>query len=493
MTIAEVTKLEESASIIDTVKALSQRSFPESDLRQILKEINIDLHDVMNPTLRPDKPVYAKAERPKVISAYQLDGKVDTEPQLVRVEPINRINLAFQEIICNKRVSFCLANPVVRTYTGLKKTEEEQLEEIRYALEKIYFDNKIASHAREAARNVFTYTEVAEYWYPQETKERFDRYGYDTNQKIKVALYTRENGYKFYPLKDANGDMICFSMEYKVKEQGKIVTYFESWTDQEHGKWKRSGGYLWTQVFINPHKLGKIPIVFGWQMHPEYRNATAAIARLETLLSNHAEINDYHSGPKIFLKNADSITGFGSKGSASMVLQGKGEADAKYLTWDFAVESVKLEIDTLLSTIYNLTSTPNINFENIKGLGAMSGVSIKLLFMDAHLAVKDKESVLLDMEQRRNSIVCGYVKLFNPGTPMAKCIDRVEINSALVPFMIADDKEEAEIIQIKNGMMPVLSQETSVTLSGGDKEEFERITKETTDREVRAITEPTGI
>lgn len=496
MKIVDVAKLTveegKEPEVYQIIKALKKRSFTETPLKDILKEINIDLHDIMNPALRPDKKIYKprKATKGKPYAGNIKSETTDDEGELVRIEKTNRICLSFQELICNKRVSFCLANPAKREYKGLKKKEVNPLfDDLEYANERIMFDNKIATHDREVARNIFTYTEVAEYAYLKESETATDHYGFPSKYKIKYSLFTRENGEKFYPIKNDLGDMICFAREYKQMEKGRQITYLQAFTDEEIGIYKQTGAYNWTQISKVPHDLEKIPIVFGWQRFPEYRSASTAIARLEVILSNHAEVNDYHAAPKILLTHAENITGFGEKGSSSMVIQAKGEAEMKYVTWEHSTDSVKAEIDRLLEMIYTLTQTPNINFDNLKGMGAVSGVSIKLLFLDAHLAVKDKEGVLLDFFQRRNSINLAYLKKIEP--KFAPIVDRVEINSYLDPFMIADDKENAEIAQIENGGLATKSQKTTVMQAGGDAEEYEQILKEEKDRKIVDITEPT--
>lgn len=495
MKIHEAAQLALGAAPYEIVKALKNRSFPEVKLRDILKEINIDLHDIMSPTLRPDKKIYKAKKKPKGVPYQGNIGPADelNEPELDRIEPVNRIALSYQELICNKRVSFCLANPAIRTYKGLTDKNKESLKNdlaaFQFALERVLFDNKIVTHDRELARNIFTYCEVAEYWYLEDLKENSDRYGFTAKERLKVAMFSRENGEKFYPLKDRLGDFICFSREYQVQEGSKKVTYFQVFTDEEIGVYKQITAASYEQISFHSHELGKMPIVFGWQRWPEYRVASRAIKRLEVLLSNHAEVNDYHSAPKILLTHAEHITGFGEKGSSSMLIQAKGQADAKYLTWDHATDSVKLEIETLLNTIYSLTQTPNINFDNLKNFGAVSGVAIKLLFMDTHLAVKDKESILLDIFQRRTSIQQSLLAKIN--VKMKAIIDVAEVNHALDPFMIADDKEKAEILMQLNGGQIVKSQLTSVIEAGGDTEEYDLIIKETKDRQIVDVTEPT--
>lgn len=489
MKLEEITKVAVDVDISKYVTAVRTRSFPEYDLKAIFKEINIDQHDVMNPALRPNKRIFKSPEKPKGKNVG-LQGKDNAalEPEFVREEPVNRIPLSFQKLICDKRVSFCLANPARRVYQG---GTEEQINKLKKAFERVLYDNKIASHHREAAREIFTFCEVAQYWQVIDATES-ERYGFKTNKRIKTILYTRKDGYKFYPLKDAMGDLICFSIEWKVKEEGKIITYLQCFTDEEVIKLKLSNRNNWEVVEpVKKNTVGKIPFSFGWQIAPEYVTVSHIIARLEKILSNHGEVNDYHSAPKIFLTDADKITGVGNKGEAGIVLQGTGNADAKYLTWDHATDSVKLEVENLLMMLYTLTQTPNINFDNIKGMGAVSGVSIKLMFMDAHLAVKDKEGVLLDFFQRGNSIAMTMLGQLN--AELAPIVDTIEVDNFLDPFMIADEKENAEIAQIQNGNLAVKSQETTVYEAGGDKAELTRIQTETKEREKNLLTEPTII
>ena len=76
-----------------------------------------------------------------------------------------------------------------------------------------------------------------------------------------------------------------------------------------------------------------------------------------------------------------------------------------YVSWQNAPESVKLEIETPLKMIYTITQTPDISFDAVKGLGAISGIALKLLFMDAHLKVQDKREIFDDYLQRRVNII----------------------------------------------------------------------------------------
>ena len=90
------------------------------------------------------------------------------------------------------------------------------------------------------------------------------------------------------------------------------------------------------------------------------------------------------------------------------------DGDAHYMTWDQAPNSVKLEIETLLRLIYTITQTPDISWESVKGLN-VSGVALRLMFMDAHLKVEDKMEVFGEYLQRRYSVVQAFLKQMNAG------------------------------------------------------------------------------
>ena len=106
------------------------------------------------------------------------------------------------------------------------------------------------------------------------------------------------------------------------------------------------------------------------------------------------------------VKVKGTVTGFADKGEQGKILQITGDGDASYLTWDNAPEAIKLEIETLFDIIYTCTQTPNISFKEVKGLGQLSGITLKLLFLDAHMKAKDKqEDVFGECVQRRINLL----------------------------------------------------------------------------------------
>ena len=108
-------------------------------------------------------------------------------------------------------------------------------------------------------------------------------------------------GDTLYPYFDDSGDMVAFSRAYSHKDNKGVSTdYFETFTDEEHWLWRTNGGGIGAQLvdgFPKPVAIGKIPIVYGYQDKFETEDVDKLIDRLETLLSNFADTNDYHASP----------------------------------------------------------------------------------------------------------------------------------------------------------------------------------------------------
>ena len=189
------------------------------------------------------------------------------------------------------------------------------------------------------------------------------------------------------------------------------------------------------------------------------------VDRLEKLLSNFADTNDYHASPKIF--TTGEIKGWAKKGESGAVIEGEDGATMQYVSWQQAPESVKLEIETILKLIYTITQTPDISFDAVKGLGAISGLALKLLFMDAHLKVQGKREIFDDYLQRRANVVKAWIGYMN--TKLEADADELDIEPEIIPYMLTSEIDELNYWLTANGNKPVISQEESVASVGISK------------------------
>ncbi|GIZ15510.1 phage portal protein [Capnocytophaga catalasegens] len=454
MTIEEILSL----SDVDRIKELKSGRLSDSpDIEEIKKQLNPKKHLIFDEKERPDKMVDK--------------GNGDK-----RKEPVARIALSLQKLIVKRAVSFLFGNPIDVT----ANTQNDTQMKILVAVKSILNDVKINSHNRKIARELFSCTEVAELWYPMElAPDEVPRYGIDAKNKLRVKILSPMSGDKLYPYFDDYGDMVAFSREYSIAKGDKKSTYFETYTSNLILKYDISDGVpVLMNGFPVANVLGKIPVVYGRQEQTEFAEVQDIIDRLEKLLSNFADTNDYHGSPKIFVKG--NIKGFSKKGESGAIIEGDANTEAHYLTWTHAPESVKLEIDTLLRMIYTLTQTPDISFESVKGLGnGASGKALRMLFLDAHLKVADHMEVFDEYLQRRMAILKKYIGIFN--TSLAKEAQALTIETEITPFMVDDYTDKLEFVMTATGNKPVLSQKSGIKLAGlvdNADEEFENIQRE---------------
>lgn len=465
----------------------SRRGTPLPDVEEATKALDPRKHDVMDKTKRKDKRVVVDVATDDVDDedSAQKVISVDGEAVTTRIEPVNRIAVSLPRLIINRAVSFLFGNSPAYNCTP----EGDAQEAILKALNRVLYDVKSKSQNRKIARSVFGFKEVAEHWYVVEKKHK--KYGFQAKHKLRCAIYSPANGDTLYPYFDATGDMVAFSRAFSITNSTDTkIDYFETFTDTEHWLWVNgNNGYEVAEGYPKENPIGKIPVVYGYQPEFETEVVNALINRLETLLSNFADTNDYHASPKIF--TTGQINSWAKKGEAGAVIEGEEGATMQYVSWANAPESVKLEIETLLKLIYTLTQTPDISFDSVKGMGAISGIALKLLFMDAHLKVQDKCEIFDEYLQRRVNIILAYLAQMNQ--MWADDCDEMEVEPEIIPYILTSEIDDLQYWMTANGNKPVISQKESVTAAGVSKDPektMELIKEEEASENAFSISEP---
>lgn len=418
---------------------------------------NIEDHAINDKHKRPDKHVKDR------------DGNVS------RVKEVNRISVSFQQLIVNTSVAFGFGNDVTISSNAENTEEQELLDEIQIVL----FDNKETTMNQRVATELYKETEVAELWYMERDGDRY---------AIRSFVMSPSTKDKLYPIFDGYGKMLAFARMYTDKEDVKMTV----WTSDEILELvKNVGGWDIENRRDNPY--GKIPIVYGSQDHTEWHVVQSQIERLELLLSNHAEINDYHAAPKLFVKGR--LKSLPKAGEGGGVLQGEEGTDVSVISWDSATDSVKLEIDNLINSIHKFTQTPDISFENVKGLNQASGVMLKMLFMDAHLKVMRKRGIWDEYFTRRYSVLKSMINYRDLGR-YGNAIRTLRLSPVFTPYMIDDLRDKVATLMAANGGRPIMTHRRSIELLGSAvdvDEEMELIREEEDDMFDRRMSEPIGI
>lgn len=446
MKISDITEGEES--IDEQIEILKERHFKEPDIDIIKEQIDPSKHLIFNKHKRKDKTV--------IEDVPGEEGKTRE-----KLEPVARIAFAIQKYLVKIAAQFLFGNPV-KIVSAQEKTEAQEL--LENALKKVLADNKEVSLNKKVARDVMSCLEVAEYWYVVEGEKKHNRYGFPTKFKVRSAIWSPLNGDKLYPLFDDTGDFIAFSREYTVKKRENNFTYFETYTSDEKVVWQKEDNGKWEEITRTPNLMGKIPVIYARQEETEWADAQWIIERLETLASNHADTNDYHSSPKIVVNG--KIMSFAAKGETGAIIEMEQGGDAKYMSWDNAPESVRLEWNNLLEMLSTITQTPKSFFESLenKAGGQISGVALKMKFLSAHLKVEDKKEIFIEYMQRRYSIISTILGEANTGLKPA--IDEIDFEPEIEPYMIDDEKALIENLSLAGGGKSFASRKTIVEALG---------------------------
>ncbi|RYU93846.1 phage portal protein [Emticicia agri] len=413
------------------------------------------------PPIEVLKTQYQVAEHPVFDLRNRPDRKVLKEDgSFERWDAVNRLGLPIQKKIVGASVAFLFGNPVKLSCQTRNQAETQVLELVK----KILYANKIDSFNRRIARDLFRATAVAEVWFAvgESSDEKHTDYGFETPYRIKVMKLSPWDGNELYPYFDKYGNMTAFCRAYRLFADKKEVAYFEVYTNEEYKLFEKTDDG-WQEIESSINSIGKIPVVYAREEQSDWADVQTAIERLEHLLSNFADTNDYHGNPKIFIEG--EIEGFVKKGESGAIIQGEKGAKASYLSWDHAPESIRLEIETLFRVIYSFTQTPDISFDTLKDLKqGISGVALEMLFMDAHLKVQEKREIFDEYLQRRTNILKAYIGWLKPDlkTPAAA----MDIQSDITPYLIHDMDSVVRNMKSANGGKALISQRTAIEKSG---------------------------
>ena len=364
---------------------------------------------------------------------------------------VARLSIPFQEIIVDRAAVF-LVGEMIKIIAQPESEQEQLMVEM---LKKTWFDNKLDYQTRELARKWMSETEVAELWYFRDKNDLWRGLNLGAGGKfsMRMQVLSHSNGDTLYPYFDQYGDMIAFGRGYRVNK----VEHFDLYTDKVIRKYEKKLNWTYTE---EKNRLEKIPIIYYHREKPEWANVQHLIERFETMLSNFADSNDYFASPMVKIKGV--VKGFAEKGEQGKLITLEKDADAEYLTWDQAPEAIRLEKDTLQELIYSQTQTPDISFAQMKGLGNITGIALKMMFLDADLKAKKHLENFGEGVQRRINLLKKGMSLIATQTEPALGL---QIEPEFTFYLPQNEQEIVNILTTAAGSRPIMSQETAVNLN----------------------------
>lgn len=402
------------------------------------------------------------------VGKVQKDKNVGTGNNTKLVKAV-RIPIKFAKKIVTTATAFEVGKPVT-----IVPSEENNLSKLISQLWKV---NRIDSKIQKLITLKKSETQAAMQFYIADLASEsllnrlLIKIGLKTQVKeIKCNVLDNTSGI-MTPYFDSTGNMIAFMWEYKGFDEvaGKDLSHVKIWDKDNFHYLNNANGKLAYQTNPTPHGFDRIPIVYVDQLEPEWFDVKEMIDRYEVAVSKLGASVDYSAYP--LLQIFGEIQSMPDKDDAGKILRFPIKVDengkehhgkAEFLSSNDAIESAKFELENLKNLIYSISHTPDLSFDNVKGLGNVSAVALKLLFLDAVIKARMNESDNRTMIERiLNIITSGITKTTNTAlvSESQQLIFDIIFNS-----IVPDDVQSATDIIIKLKESKLLSSETALKL-----------------------------
>ncbi len=443
MKISDILALDDNSKIVNLLTA-DETKYEDIDK---YKDQFEGEHDILNRT-----PKYIGPE----------DNRIEVEQA--------KIVVTFQKKIVNFAVSFLFGAPVNLENNSSEKKFDKAFGLIKDTWKKA----KLDSHNKKLARTLFKETQVAEYF--EVVKDK------DGNLKIRATIFSYENGDRIYPFFNEYGDMVAFTRTYQaLNEEGKKIDYVDVYTAEQIITFAKGTKNTWEKTErVNGVILGegeteekvmidKIPIVYYEQDETEWDDVQTQIDKFELRLSKLIDTNDYFSSPAVKIKGKLKEGTMPDKGEIAKLFQIEAEdiggqtvyGDVGYITWDQTPASMELELKTLKGLIHSQTQTPDLSFDNVKGIPNISGIALKFMFLDSILKSLNKQEIFAEGFNRRINILKAiHSKMIN--LDEAKNFNDLDIGIKFGDVLPESLVEIVNTLYTASGAKPIMSQKSAV-------------------------------
>lgn len=466
-----------------------------NDTENVIKKIELQSTKTLEnlESYRKEYDSNDRTIRESQVGKIQKDKTVGEGEKFKLVRAV-RIPINMAKKIVNTSTAFEVGKPVT-----LVASEQNTLSDL---IKQIWKVNRIDSSIQKLVTLKKKETQVAIQFYIKDLKPNsilskiLIKAGIQKQAKeIKTLLLENKNG-SMFPYFDSVGNMLLFMWKFKsLNADGKSINNVQIWDEKNFYHFTDETGKMFIKDKPIVHGFDRIPIVYVSQDQPEWFDVKEMIDRLEVSISKLGSSNDYTAYP--LLKIFGEVQSFPDKDESGKVLQfpmqidenGKEHhGDSEFMESKGAGESQKLELDKLESFIHSISQTPNLSFENLKSLGNVSGVALKLMFLDAIIKASLNEGENRTMIERIiNIILSGIVNTTN--TSLSKEGSMLYYDIIFNSILPDDLKESVEIVTAAVEAK-IMSRKTAIeylSMNEDTDEEIALIDEE------NKITEPTPV
>lgn len=393
---------------------------------EAFKQYDPTWHKINDKVLRPDKEI-------------QIPDPDDSTKTLKKWVWKNRLAVPLQQSITLNKTAFTTGGKV-----KYKSRPETKSEKATYAkvMETINREKMDPFKNSEIVKAFLSQTESAEIWYskkdPKAPKDL-------SKVRLKCNVYTPAEGNQLIPVFDEHHDLIAFGLGYKRKESKAEIDCMDLYDDKNLTRFEKTAKGQWTQIEQIEHLYGKIPVIYYSIRYSCWKIVQPLIERIEFLLSNHADTNDYNGSPILLAKG--TVKGFSAKGESGKVIEAEGpDADLKYIESANTPESIKMEWDNLWEIVHSMTNTANLSMEKMASLTTASGAAIERMLMNAHLGAMDLHNGVygIGVQRRLNFLVTACANIYTE----CQGGDTLDITPEFGLFRLDNTREQVEVAKL---------------------------------------------
>lgn len=419
-------------------------------IRQAIKELLPDFHEVMDKGKRPDKLTFVPT------GEKDENGKDKVESKLV---PISRAPLAVQKYIIQQKASFASGSGV-----ELKPTKDKSV-----LFDNVYrnwTDNKLMYDLKDIFERIMGETQCAIIFYGDSKESSLSTF------RFRHKIISPTLGDKLEPVFDEDtGDLIAFGREYN---RGKNVRY-DLYIMNEQGFCEIhrfiNGKPLMVDVFgddgvtvtgqeaeIIKTPFTKLPVIYGEQLFPECWDTRHLMREFENSFNDFLTQQGYTGDPILWIRSGSvDMPAVGSQGK---VLMGTGEKDeAKFLTPENATESRNLQFNLSTKFMFGLNRSVMMDAQTMSDMKADSGEALKRMLTDVYMEAEDKQNGYLGKFTQRiiNWLTNEWRTLLNGADP------DLRVSLRFIPKSFSGEAERIAIAQSAEGLATL---ETRVSMAG---------------------------
>lgn len=283
----------------------------------------------------------------------------------------NRLPRNWQQYINEIELYFFINNGVLWELLNDEK-EQEELADVFNKFQKFLKEMHYDSKTREAKRWAGAETECAKLYARYKDEDDKDQY--------KLVVIKTSDGYKLRPMFNRYGDMKAFAIGFQTKDsEGMITDCWEIYTKETIYHCTRpvasgTGSNEWI-VDKEDNTFKKIPVIY-YRQPKAWEGVQERIERDEWLDSKNADCNEYFADPVLKMSKSVKNGLYNAKEVGKVIQVGSKDDIFEYVTPPEATDMKAQEKSIIKESILNGSFTPDFSYENVKGLGAISGEAI---------------------------------------------------------------------------------------------------------------------